>query len=538
MSNAITAHGAPPTPAPPTPPAGPPRAAFPPLQGSARALGTVALSLATFMNVLDSSIANVSIPAISGDMGVSPAQGTWVITSFAVANAIAVPLTGWLAQRFGQVRLFTMSVLLFVVASTLCGLAPNIESLILFRVLQGLVAGPMIPLSQTLLLASYPPALAGTAMAMWAMTTLVAPVMGPLLGGWITDNINWPWIFYINIPVGLLAAGITWSIYRTRDPGPRRLPLDYVGLGLLVLWVGALQIMIDKGKELDWFASTQIVVLASVAAIGFAFFLAWELTESHPIVNLRLFAKRNFWTGTFSLSVAYGLFFGNVVLLPLWLQQWMGYTATWAGLVTAPVGLLAILLSPWVGKNVSRIDPRRLATVAFLGFGLVLWMRSQFNVQAPVMTILIPTLLQGGAMAFFFIPLQAIVFNGLKPEQLPSASGLSNFVRITAGAFGTSLFTTLWEDRAVMHHAHLAESVNPGNPAAVQTLSQLSASGLTPEQASATINRLLDQQAYTMAVTDVFYLSAALFVALIGLVWLARPRLAPAAVGAAGGGPH
>ena len=542
MDNAITAPGQPapraPVAAPPAAPAGARPPAFPPLTGSARALGTVALSLATFMNVLDSSIANVSIPAISGDMGVSPAQGTWVITSFAVANAIAVPLTGWLAQRFGQVRLFTASVLLFVIASTLCGLAPNIESLIFFRVLQGLVAGPMIPLSQTLLLASYPPALAGTAMALWAMTTLVAPVMGPLLGGWITDNINWPWIFYINIPVGLLAAGLTWSIYRSRDPGPRRVPLDYVGLGLLVLWVGALQIMIDKGKELDWFASTQIVVLASVAAVGFVFFLAWELTESHPIVNLRLFARRNFWMGTVSLSVAYGLFFGNVVLLPLWLQQWMGYTATWAGMVTAPVGLLAIVLSPWVGKNVSRVDPRKLATVAFVGFALVLWMRSQFNVQAPLMTILIPTLLQGGAMAFFFIPLQAIVFSGLTPDQLPSASGLSNFVRITAGAFGTSLFTTLWEDRAVMHHAHLSEAVNRGNETAVQTLSQLSASGLSPEQASATLNRLLDQQAYTMAVTDVFYLSAALFVALIGLVWLTRPRRAAAAAGAAGGGAH
>jgi DHA2 family multidrug resistance protein len=196
---------------------------------------------------------------------------------------------------------------------------------------QGLVAGPMIPLSQTLLLASYPPALAGTAMAMWAMTTLVAPVMGPLLGGWITDNISWPWIFYINVPVGLLAAAMAWSIYRTRDPGPRRVPLDSVGLGLLVLWVGALQIMIDKGKELDWFASGQIVALAVVAVVGFAFFLAWELTEHHPIVNLRLFARRNFTLGTAALALAYGLFFGNVVLLPLWLQQYMGYTATWAG---------------------------------------------------------------------------------------------------------------------------------------------------------------------------------------------------------------
>ncbi len=509
--------------------------AFPPLEGGARVLGTLALSLATFMNVLDTSIANVSIPAIAGDMGVSPAQGTWVITSFGVANAISVPLTGWLTQRFGQVRLFTASVLLFVLTSWLCGLAPNIESLIFFRVLQGLVAGPMIPLSQTLLLASYPPALAGMAMAMWAMTTLVAPVMGPLLGGWITDNIAWPWIFYINVPVGLLAAALTWSLYRTRDPGPRRLPLDAVGLGLLVLWIGALQIMIDKGKELDWFSSTQIVVLAVVAVVGFAFFLAWELTERHPIVNLRLFARRNFMVGTAALALAYGLFFGNIVLLPLWLQQYMGYTATWAGLAMAPVGVLAILLSPWVGKNVGRIDPRKLATVSFLGFALILWMRGQFNVQAPFETILLPTILQGAAVAFFFIPLQTIVFSGLTPDQLPAASGLSNFVRITAGAFGTSIFTTLWEDRAVMHHAHLAEQVQRGNGAAMQTYAQLDAAGLSPEQAGALINRLVDQQAYTMAATDLFRISALLFLGLIAAVWLTRPQRGPAAGPDAGG---
>jgi len=519
--------------APATPPPAP-RPAFAPLEGQARLLGTVALSLATFMNVLDSSIANVSIPAIAGDMGVSPAQGTWVITSFGVANAIAVPLTGWLTQRFGQVRLFVASILLFVISSWLCGLAPTIESLIFFRVVQGLVAGPMIPLSQTLLLASYPPAKAGIAMAMWAMTTLVAPVMGPLLGGWITDNVSWPWIFYINVPVGLLSAAMAWQIYRSRDPGPRRVPLDGVGLGLLVLWVGALQIMIDKGKELDWFSSPLIVGLAVVAGVGFAFFLAWELTESHPIVNLRLFARRNFLMGTVALAVAYGVFFGNVVLLPLWLQQWMGYTATWAGLAMAPVGLLAIVLSPLVGRNVGRVDPRRLATVAFLGFALVLWMRSRFTVQAPFETILWPTVLQGAAMAFFFIPLQAIIFSGLTPEQLPAASGLSNFVRITAGAMGTSLFTTVWEDRAVLHHAHLAERVNDGNSAAQLALAQLGASGQTPEQAWSTINRLLDQQAYTAAVTDLFALSSLMFLALIGLVWLTRPKRAAAPADAGG----
>jgi MFS transporter, DHA2 family, multidrug resistance protein len=513
----LDAPAARPAPAPKAPPQ------TGPLHGAELVLGTIALSLATFMNVLDTSIANVSIPAIAGDMGVSPSQGTWVITSFAVANAISVPLTGWLTQRFGPVRLFVASILLFVIASWLCGLAPNIGMLIAFRVLQGFVAGPMIPLSQTLLLSSYPRAKAGNAMAMWAMTVLVAPVAGPLLGGWITDNIAWPWIFYINIPVGIVAAAITWSIYRKRDPGSRKSPFDYIGLALLVIWIGALQIMVDKGKELDWFGSPQVVILAVVAAVGFAFFLAWELTEAHPIVDLRLFAGRNFLMGTLALSVAYGLFFGNVVLLPLWLQQYMGYTATWAGLATAPVGILAIILSPWVGKNVAKIDPRKLATVAFLGFGAVLVMRSHFNVQADFRTILIPTVLQGAAMAFFFIPLQAIIFSGQPPEKMADAAGLSNFVRITAGAIGTSIFTTLWDNRAVLHHSELAEHINNASSAATATLGQLGASGYSPSQALATVNRMIDQQAYTLAVDDLFFLSGILFVALLVLVWLTKP---------------
>src|SRR5690349_22390591 len=224
-----------------------------PLTGATLALGTVALSLATFMNVLDTSIANVSLPAIAGDLGVSPDQGTWVITSFGVANAISLPLTGWLTQRYGQVHLFIGSVLLFVAASFLCALAPTLGFLIAFRVLQGAVAGPMIPLSQSLLLSSYPKAKAGSALAIWGITTLVAPVVGPLLGGWITDNISWPWIFYINGPVGLAAVGATWLIYRTRETPTLKLPIDAVRLALLVVWVGALQVMLDKGKDLDWF---------------------------------------------------------------------------------------------------------------------------------------------------------------------------------------------------------------------------------------------------------------------------------------------
>src|SRR5436309_8463118 len=258
---------------------------LPPLTDGALVLGGVALSRATFMNVLDLSIANVSIPSISGDLGVSPDQGTWVITSFGVANAISLPLTGWLPQRYGQVRLFMASVLLFVIVSFLCGLAPSIEFLILLRVIQGAVAGPMIPLSQSLLLSSYPKEKAGSALALWAITTLVAPVVGPLLGGWITDNIAWPWIFYINIPVGLGAAAVTWLIYQKRETPTLKLPIDGVGLALLILWVGALQITLDKGKDLDWFESGRIVVLVVGAIVAFALFLVWEMTEEHPIVD-------------------------------------------------------------------------------------------------------------------------------------------------------------------------------------------------------------------------------------------------------------
>lgn len=523
------------------PPAPAPRnalAELQPLSGSARMWGTLALSAATFMNVLDTSIANVSLPAIAGDLGVSPNQGTWVITSFGVANAIAVPLTGWLSQRFGQVRLFTTSILLFVLTSWLCGLAPNMTTLIILRVLQGLVAGPMIPLSQALLLSSYPRALAGLAMALWSMTTLVAPVMGPLLGGWITDNISWPWIFYINIPVGIGAALITWSIFRKRESLTKKLPIDSVGLALLVIWVGSLQIMLDKGQELDWFHSGEVIALAVVALVGLVAFVIWELTEEHPVVDLTLFKRRNFWAGALALSIGYGLFFGNVVLLPLWLQQYMGYTATDAGRVLAPVGIFALLLSPLVGKNIARVDPRKFAAFAFLVFALVLWMRSNFNTQADEFTILIPTVIQGVAMAFFFIPLVTITLSGIEPERIAAASGLSNFVRITAGSFGTSIATTIWQDRAAMHHAQISEYVTQGSTATSSALSGLASAGLTPEQALGTVNRLVDQQAYMLAANDVFYASAVIFLLLIPVVFLAR-RIKSGAGGAdAAAGAH
>ena len=494
-----------------------------PLRGSALVLGTVALSLATFMNVLDTSIANVSLPAIAGDLGVSSSQGTWVITSFGVANAIAVPLTGFVTQRFGAVKVFVTSILLFTLFAFLCGQAPSLPVLILFRVLQGASAGPMIPLSQTLLLSSYRSERSGMALAMWSMTTLVAPITGPLLGGWITDNISWPWIFYINVPVGLICASVTLTIYRNRETPTRKLPIDWTGLGLLVVWVGALQVMLDKGQELDWFGSTTIRMLAIAAFIGFVLFLIWELNDEHPVVDLSLFRIPNFTIGTIMLALAYAMFFGSLVLLPLWLQEFVGYTATDAGEVLAWVGLFALAISPVIGRYVQSVDTRWLTTVSFAVFALVFWMRSRFTVGDSYWDYSLPTLIQGISTAMFFIPLLSIVLGGLPPQRIAAASGLSNFARITAGSFGTSIYTTWWTNRAILHHVQLAEHIQRGNPATDSALSLASHLGLSHQQALSLLDRLVQQQSYTIAVDEMFRLSAWLFLALIVLVWLVKP---------------
>ncbi|WP_338861059.1 DHA2 family efflux MFS transporter permease subunit [Mycetohabitans rhizoxinica] len=500
------------------------QAPHPPLSGMQLVVGTIAVSLAVFMNVLDTSIANVAIPTISGDLGVSSDQGTWVITSFAVANAISVPLTGWLTERIGQVRLFLASIVLFVISSWLCGLAPSLPFLLASRVLQGAVAGPMIPLSQTLLLASYPRSKSSMALALWGMTTLVAPVLGPILGGWISDNYSWPWIFYVNIPVGIVAAIATWAIFRKRDSEVKRAPIDGVGLMLLVLWVGSLQIMLDKGKDLDWFNSTTIIVLALVAIVTFAFFVVWELTDKHPVVDLSLFQRRNFTGGTVALSVGYGLYFGNLVLLPLWLQTHIGYTATQAGLVMAPVGIFAILLSPLTGKYMPKTDPRYIATAAFTVFALCFYLRSQYTTGVDTFALMVPTFIQGIGMAGFFIPLVSITLSGLPPHRIAAASGLSNFVRIMCGGIGTSIFQTAWDHRTILHHAQLAEQTGQFSPVFGQSIAQMRALGMSEAQSYGMVNHLMTQQAAQLGVNDLFYLSAAIFIALIALIWITKPE--------------
>ncbi|MES2288849.1 MAG: DHA2 family efflux MFS transporter permease subunit [Pseudomonadota bacterium] len=496
-----------------------------PLRGANLAMVAVALAVGTFMQVLDSTIANVSLPTIAGNLGVSADNSTWIITAFAVANGIAVPLTGWLMGRFGVVRVFCLSVLLFTAASFLCGIAWNLPSLIAFRILQGAVSGPMMPGSQALLIAVFPPEKRSTALGIWSMTTLVAPIMGPILGGFISDNYHWSWIFLINVPFGLICAAVCWNNLKDRETPTRKIKVDQVGLILLVVWVGALQIMLDLGKNEDWFNSTRIVVLGLVAAVSFIGWLIWELTDANPIVDLSLFKNRNFAIGTLAFCLGYAVFFANILILPLWLQTQVGYTATWAGLIAAPSGAVAVLLTPFVARLSGKIDARILATIAFLAFALSYWMRSGYTSTASAWDFTVPLLIQGVAMSTFFLSMLTISLDRIPPQRIPSATGLSNFARIVAGSFSASIITTAWDRREALHQNRLAEAVGSGVPYQMAT-DALGRLGLNSTQAAGAITRQMVQQAYLLASTDLFRISAWLCGATIIVVWFTR-RAAP-----------
>ena len=501
-----------------------PQSHFKPLQGGALAMLTLVLSLATFMLVLDSTIANVAIPTIAGDLGASSSQGTWVITSFGVANAISIPITGWLAKRFGEVRLFLIATLLFVLASWLCGIANSLEMLIVFRVLQGAVAGPIIPLSQSLLLNNYPPEKRGMALAFWSMTIVVAPICGPILGGWISDNIHWGWIFFINVPIGLAVVLISWKILEGRESRISHQPVNTIGLILLALGVGALQLMLDQGRELDWFNSTEIVVLTIIAAVGLIALIIWELTDDNPVVDVSLFKSRNFTVGCVSTSLAFLVYSGTVVLIPLLLQQVYNYTATWAGLAAAPVGLLPILLAPIIGKFGNKIDMRILITISFMVYALTFYWRAvTFEPEMTFMDVALPQFVQGLAVACFFMPLTTITLSGLPPEKMASASSLFNFLRTLAGSIGTSLTTFIWYNREAVHHTQLTEVINPYNPISQQFFQTMGSFGLSEEQTASYLAKQITAQGFIIGANEIFFVSAITFISLVVLIWFAKP---------------
>ncbi|HZZ66954.1 MAG TPA: DHA2 family efflux MFS transporter permease subunit, partial [Phenylobacterium sp.] len=436
-----------------------------------------------------------------------------------------------LMMRYGVVKTFVSSVVLFTIASFLCGVSWNLPSLIIFRVLQGAVSGPMIPGSQALLIMIFPATQRGTALAIWSMTTLVAPICGPILGGYISDNISWPWIFLINVPVGIVCTVICWRNMISRETPTRVVPIDRTGFFLLLTWVGALQVMLDTGKDADWFNSPAIVVEAIISVIGFIAWLIWELNEQHPIVDLSLMRSRNFVIATVVSCAGYAMFFGANLLQPLWLQTRMGYIATWAGLVAAPSGVVAVFLTPFAARLMNRLDVRWTASLSLAAFAGSFFLRSQYTTDVNFGGLVLPMLVQGVAMSTFFVSMVTLSLNGVQGNQVPQASGLYNFLRITAGSFAASIVGTWWEQSANMHQSRLSEVMGSTDPTFTIALHKLQGVGMTLQQAVGAVTNQVTAQAYMLATDDIFRIASGAMVLLIPCVWLTKKALA-------GGGSH
>jgi MFS transporter, DHA2 family, multidrug resistance protein len=496
---------------------------YPPLHGGKLFFLTVAIATASFMEILDMTIVNVSVPSISGSLGVTPSEGTWAVSSYMLAAAIMQPLSGWIARRFGEVRTFVTSIMLFMVFSAICGVANSLPMLVGARLIQGFVSGPMMSVAQAILLRNYPLEKRGMALGLWSMVIMIAPIFGPIIGGWITDNFSWPWLFYINLPVGAFSAIASWSILRKRESNIVKLPIDVVGLILLIIGVGSLQFMLDNGNDKDWFNSPVILTAGVLATIAIAFFIPWELTDKHPVVDLHLFAKRNFRVGTGTLSLAFFAFSGLNIIFPLWLQTTVGYTATWAGLAVAPVGLLGLIVAPIVGRNMGKMNLRLAASFAFLVFSFSVFWTATLNDTASYFQLASPRFVQGLGMAFFFLPLNQILMSGVTSNELASASGVSNFTRTMAGSFATAITVWIWNRRSDYHHSVLTEHINNASHSWAQYQAQLHSHGVGSVGAAEYVNQVISNQASTLGVNDVFNMLGLMYLVLIPLIWLAKP---------------
>ncbi len=473
------------------------------------------LALSNFMVVLDLTIANVSVPHIAGNLGISLDQGTWIITSYAVAEAICVPLTGWLAQRFGTVRMFLLAMLGFGFFSLLCGLSVNLGMIVACRIGQGLCGGPIMPMSQTLLVRVFPPEKRAMAMGIWAMTTTLGPACGPIVGGLISDNLSWHWIFLVNLPIAAICILMGYRFLRPVENETRKLPIDKVGLALLAFWIACLQILLDTGRDLDWFASTRIVVLAVMAAIGFGAFIIWELTDEHPVVDLRVFRYRGFSTTCVIMALAFGSFFAGVVAVPQWLQASMGYTATKAGIITALSAVGAVICSQFAARLLTKFDPRALICFGTAWMGLLSLARAGWTSGADFFALAWPMALLGIGIPFMMIPLTTISLSSVKPEETGSAAGLTNFVRSMAVAISTSAVLTIWDNAQVGARADLVGKLQPAVAQA-----GLAAAGMTPAQALQMISRMVDVEATTVALNHSFLVAAALLFLSAALAWM------------------
>jgi len=432
----------------------------------------VSVMLATFMVVLDSSVANVALPHIAGNLSASTDEATWVLTSYLVSNAIMLPATGWITRRIGRKRLLIISILVFTGASLLCGMAINLPMLIVAPVVQGIGAGGMQPLAQSILLESFPPHKHGKAMAAYGIGIVVAPVIGPTLGGWITDTYSWRWIFYINLPVGFLTL-VMAKIFVEDPPYIRqafRGSIDYRGFGLMAIWLGTLQLLVDKGQEADWFSSAWIQWTAVVSSIALIGFIISEFTHREPIVQLRVLGNRNFSVGTLITGLFGFVLFGVTAILPLFLQTLMGYPALDSGLAVSPRGIGAMLSMVVVGTLVNSIDGRLLLACGFGILGYSTLLLSHVNLGISMVSVALPDLINGFAVGFIFVPLTTMTMGRLRNEEIGNAAGIYNLMRNIGGSIGIASVTTFLVRGSQIHQSYLAANVTAGNPAVIEML--------------------------------------------------------------------
>src|SRR5437764_4044130 len=442
----------------------------------------VAVMLATFMEVLDTSVANVSLPHIAGNLSATTDEATWVLTSYLVANAIILPATNWLGQLIGRKRFLISCIVLFTMASALCGIASSLGFLIMARVLQGASGGALQPISQAILLESFPPAKRGAAMAVFAMGVVVAPILGPTMGGWITDNYSWRWIFYINLPIGVAAiimvhAMVEYPPYLKRISAAN---IDYIGFGLLSIWLATLQYMLDKGQELDWFSSTPIVWCAVLSTAAFIGFIVRELTTPHPIVDLRVLKNRNFAVGSSMILLLGALLYGTTAILPLFMQNLLGYTAVDAGIAMSPRGIGAFMTTIIVGRLIGKISNRILIGFGFLLLAYSCVLLSRINLQITMSSIVVPIIISGVAISAIFVPLTTSTMGTLSQEQIGNASGIFNLMRNVGGSVGIAMITTLVARSAQSNQAILSSHMSPFNPAFQQRMAEIQ-SGLAKQ---------------------------------------------------------